>query len=518
MFIDTLEQFFLGNEELFRGLFIHSLGYNFEPYPVIRLDMNLNRSTPKALRESILFKLNHIANNEGLSLDAPNPGSALEGLVKSLWKKYGEREVVVLIDDYDKPILDHINKPELAMKIRDTLCNFYVILKKLENYLHFVFITGISKFGKRALGSKLNDFNDISNLSSYAGICGFTETEFINNFHHLFDNLLSSLVNSGKLKKGDDHKVLINSILKKYKGYSWDGETQVLNPFSINNCFSDNMLDDYWWKTGPPLFLKNAISQDPTAYLQPEWGKVLADDVDGAKISNFRSVDLLFQTGYLTIDNVIINKEDIFEHNRYIDFKHKTYYSLKIPNNEVLGYFTRALFKNLFPLLSDERKKLSCRDGITNSIKAKNATELTEILRKHLANLPYNQNADRTFLWQYEPKLAEFFFHAFFLSFFDGLGLRVIPKPMSSLGRTDIDITLPNDVHAVLDIKYIPNKNNKKELPIDIDITMDKKVNEAIAQAYSSLQYKKYKYQANKVIMTGIVIYARDFVLVKFAE
>ncbi|MDR1607396.1 MAG: AAA family ATPase, partial [Deltaproteobacteria bacterium] len=246
LFVDTLEQLFLGNEELFRGLYIHSKGYDFKPWPVLRLNMARRAASTDALNSSIISHLEAIAEEKELTLKSQDPGDALERLIIDLCKKTKQR-VVVLIDEYDKPILDHINKPELAMEIRENLRDFYVTLKSVVKKLRFVFVTGISKFGKTAIHSALNNLKDITLFPSYAGICGFTETEFINNFHPLFDNLLSSLVNSGKLKNLNDHKGLIKVILDQYNGYSWDGATKVLNPFSINNCFSDNMLENYWW-------------------------------------------------------------------------------------------------------------------------------------------------------------------------------------------------------------------------------------------------------------------------------
>ncbi|MDR1608170.1 MAG: PD-(D/E)XK nuclease domain-containing protein, partial [Deltaproteobacteria bacterium] len=225
----------------------------------------------------------------------------------------------------------------------------------------------------------------------------------------------------------------------------------------------------------------------------------------------------LFQTGYLTIDTATIKFEDNPDPDDSESTTSTTYYSLKIPNKEILDSYKSALFINLFPLLSDKDKKISCRDDITKSINAENAAKLTEILHDHLASVPYTQHADRVRMWNQDPKLGEFFFQAVFLSFFLGLGLIVIPEPMSSQGRSDIDIFLPNDVYVVLELKYIPNESGTKELPIDIDIDMDKKADEAIDQVFRTLQDKKYKNRASKVITAGLVIYDRDKVWVKFA-
>jgi hypothetical protein len=518
MFVNTLENFFRGREELFRGLFIHSLGYKFEPNPVIRLDMDLDSFTPEVLRDSILYNLKCIAKNEGLSLDAPNPRDALKSLVDSLWKKYGERKVVVLIDEYDKPILDLINKPDLAKEIRNVLRNFYIGLKSVENKLRFVFVTGISKFGKTAIHSALNNLNDITHDVNYAGICGYTETEFKDNFSPLFDGLINSLVSSGIFDKKVNNNFLINFILAKYNGYSWDGKTKILNPYSINYCFSKQKLDNYWMKTGPPLLLEHAMAQNPTDYLQPNLKNLLDEEVDNTEIDDLSPVAVLFQTGYLTISEIIpvpgkTNNDDRTEYDGLT-----YYYTLKIPNNEVLKSYNKGLFKHLFPLLAATKQRNNCYSNIINAIMKEDSTELADILHAQLARIPYPLHAERTKKRKLDPELGEFHFHAVFLNFFDGLGLKIIKEAMSSQGRSDIDIFLPNNVYAVLELKYISYKSDKSKSSDKLSNDIEKKADEAIEQLKNTLQDKKYHNQASRIIIAGIVIYDHDSVFVKFTD
>jgi hypothetical protein len=408
------------------------------------------------------------------------------------------------------------------MEIQDTLSNFYITLKKVEKHLHFVFVTGISTLALTSIYSGLDNLYDITREKGYTGICGFTKAELIDNFHPLFDNLLSSLVNSGVLKKGDDHKALIKSILDKYDGYSWGGSTKVLNPFSINKCFADNKLDNYCFDAGPPLLLEHAMSQNPTAYLQCNWDNVLEDDVDKIEIGDLRPISVLFQTGYLTIDALIIKTAEIHKTEGSIFLKSENYYSLKIPNNEVLHSYTNVLFKNLFPLLSDDDAKVSCRNNITNSIKEINDTELSEILEAHLARIPYTQDDYRTRMWKFDPKQGEIFFQAVFLHFFVGLGLRVIPESISSRERSGIDIFIGDNTYVVFELKYLPKESKKEKFSKNIEKAMDKMADEAISQAFSqvsaTLQNEEYKNKASKIITAGIVIYDRDIVFDKFAD
>jgi hypothetical protein len=525
--VDTLEQFFRGNEEFFRGLYIHSKDYDFKPCPVLRLNMARASDSKEILEKSIISHLEDIAEDEDLVLKNSIPAEALERLIKDLKKKHDKQPVVVLIDEYDKPILDHINKPQLAAELRDTLRSFYVGLKNAEENLRFVFVTGISKFAKTAIHSALNNLKDITHLPLFAGICGYTEKEFIDNFSPLFDNFLSLLIASGTFKNGDDQKVLINSILDKYNGYSWDGETRVLNPYSINNCFSVKALGNYWMDTGPPLLFEHAVSQNPTAYLQTNWENLQADDVDKTEIEDLRSVSVLFQTGYLTISKKTDVPKETFKADGSKTVKITTYYSLKIPNDEVLSTYKTDIFKYLFPFLSTTNLKNSCLVKLTNAILSKNAAELADILQAQLARIPYAQHGSKTRMWNNEPKLGEFFFQVIFQSFFDGLGLRdfngldlvkVIPEAMSSEGRSDIDIILPDNVYAVFELKYLPIEDKNNKFPDNLYLLMDKEADKALKQLENTLQTKKYINQSNNIISAGIVIYGRDIVLVKFTD
>ncbi|MDR1577544.1 MAG: ATP-binding protein [Deltaproteobacteria bacterium] len=518
MFVDTLEQFFRGNEELFQGLDIHSKGHDFQPAPVLRLNLARSSSDKNELKQSIISHLTRIATKEGLTIKNQIPAEALEWLIADLSDKNEGKPVVVLIDEYDKPILDHIDKPELAEEMRETLRNFYIGLKNSENILRFVFVTGISKFAKTAIHSALNNLNDITHEKEYASICGYTKNEFIDNFSPLFDNLLSSLITSGILKKGDNHKILTNKILDKYNGYSWDGKTRVLNPYSINNCFSKNKLANFWMKTGPPLILTHVMSKDPTAFFIDNLENISEEDVDETEIGDLKPISILFQTGYLTVDNATIESENTSDSDKKSNEDVNYLYSLKIPNNEVMKYYKKSLFNNLFPVLSNYKIINKFRAEITSYILSKKADELANILHCQLARVAYPQHADRTKMWKDEPKLGEFFFHSIFQNFFDGLGLKVISEASSSRGRSDIDIILSNDVYTVLEIKYISKITDNDKLPKNLNKNMNKKANEALAQLFKTLQDKKYKNQASTVIVAGVVVYDRDIVLVKFAD
>jgi hypothetical protein len=242
-------------------------------------------------------------------------------------------------------------------------------------------------------------------------------------------------------------------------------------------------------------------------------------EVDETEIGDLSPISVLFQTGYFTIDKATIKPEETFKSSGGPDIDVSYLYSLKIPNNEVRNNFKNGLFRSLFPFLSNNKDTInSCYINITKAIISKKTTELVDILQTQLARIPYTQHADRIKMWKYDPKLGEFFFQAIFLSFFDGLGLKVTPEPMSSRGRSDIDILLDGNIYIVLEIKYIPNEGKVFKSHDDLYKDMDKKADEAINQAFKTLQVKKYQNKASKVITAGLVVYDRDIVWIKFAD
>ncbi|MDR1577205.1 MAG: AAA family ATPase [Deltaproteobacteria bacterium] len=513
LLIDALDHFFRGDEDYFRGLSIHAHGYDFKPSPVIRLSLANTSSSPEELGKHIIYDLEDIADREQLSLNRDLPSAALVRLITLLREKYQGASVAVLIDEYDKPILDHLDNPKMAESIRATLRDFYFGLKKVESDLRFVFVTGISKLAKTAIHSTLNNLNDITHDSTYAGICGYTEDEFLDNFSHLFDDFLISL---DWLKKGKNKKDLINAILAKYNGYSWDGITEVLNPYSINNCFAQNNIGDYWLSTGPPLVLEHAIAKEPAAFFPNNLARLTAAEIDESEIGQIRPESILLQTGYLTIEKI-----EKIERNSYGSdgFKYEeevTFYTLKFPNLEVWSSYKTALFRAYFPYLSTQQEKLSCLTKLTDAIIDNNVSDLEKILHSLLASTICSQPAEWEKKWKNDPDLAETFFHSIFQSLFDGLGVNLIPEAITERGRSDIDLLLKEDIYALIELKYIP-KANKKSLFTDKESNSEDKIyNSSFYELKKSLQRIKYWFRASETIVIVIVLSDNADVFVKF--
>ncbi|MDM7273418.1 AAA family ATPase, partial [Sulfurihydrogenibium azorense] len=282
LFVDTLKQAFLGNLHLFEGTYLEN-NWNWEKkYPVIHLDLSKTvNDNVENFKGSLDCILQDIGEDYSIALEKPYPNLKFEELIKKLYKKYN-LEVVVLVDEYDKPILDNIENIEKALEIREVLREFYSILKASDQYLKFVFLTGVSRFSKVSIFSGLNQLNDITLSPTFATICGYTQSEL----ETVFKDRLEG-VNLEELKYW-------------YNGYSWLGE-KVYNPFDVLLFLSEKIFRPYWFETGTPTFLMKLILNNKVFLPKLEEIKandeILANlDVDFLKIEN-----LFFQTGYLTI-------------------------------------------------------------------------------------------------------------------------------------------------------------------------------------------------------------------------
>ena len=294
LLLDTIAEVFGGDRELFNGLYIHDTGYDFEKHPVLRIDMsNIANETPEALKESLLFALEERITEEGFTIAGNIPSDIIKSLIKALYIKY-DKKVVVLIDEYDKPIVDHFDDIMLAEENRKVIRGFYGTLKSMDPYLRLIFITGVSKFTKTSVFSSLNNLLDITMTSRYANICGIAIDDFGDYFKEYIDKLKS-------LRAFSDYADFQGEILKWYDGYSWDGETRVLNPYSLLSFFSQERFSGFWYETGTPTFLVDMLKAKPESFLSLRNLEIRERLLDTFDIRKMEAEPLLFQTGYLTV-------------------------------------------------------------------------------------------------------------------------------------------------------------------------------------------------------------------------
>ena len=288
--LDTINELFSGNRALFKGLWIEDKWDWSETYPVIRLSLDAI-GHEDGLRLALLAALNEIAADFDLTLVAKNPGLAFNELIKKVVRKTG-KQVVILIDEYDRPIVDYIDPYNLDManKQRDVLKNFFSILKSASNNIRFLLITGVSKFSKVSIFSELNHLTDLTIQADYAALCGYTQTEL----EHYFAPYL---------------KVMPPDTLKKmkvwYDGYSWDGATFVYNPFSVLKFFQERVYRNFWFETGTPTFLLKLMRKRFAYKLEEtEVSNLILESFRLEKFDELDVNSILLQTGYLTIKKI----------------------------------------------------------------------------------------------------------------------------------------------------------------------------------------------------------------------
>ncbi len=284
LLLDTIEELFECNEPLFQGLHIHDRWDWSAKYPVVRLSFDANYSEPAQLKSYVINRLKRIARSHNVpsefySDDGPQ---FLENL---LWYLHDatNRQVVVLVDEYDKPVLDSIDNPELAIQNRDYLQGFYGAIKGSANHIRFLFVTGITMFSKMSLFSTMNNLKNISIDPRYATICGYTESDL--------DSVFASEL------EGLDRR----EIQRWYNGYSWRGNDAVYNPWAILNLFDTREFKAHWFTTGLPAFLYRIMMDRQFTPLDIENLNVAESFVSTFDVNEISAEALMFQTGFLTI-------------------------------------------------------------------------------------------------------------------------------------------------------------------------------------------------------------------------
>ena len=295
LLISTLKEIFSGNKELFKKLWIYDK-IKWEVFPVIHIDfLGLKYETQNELMETLEYLIRQNAAAQGVELKEKGFDKRFKELIIKTAQK---NKAVILVDEYDKPIIDFIEteEKEIALSNRKVLKKFYSVLKSADEYIRFVFITGVSKFSRVSIFSDLNNLNDITIDDNYATLLGLTQDELLKYFDDRID-LLSQKMN---MSKND----FLGHVKQWYNGYSWDGRHFLYNPHSILNFFSKNRFGNYWFSTGTPTFLINYIKKQNRSITSFE-----KDEVDGSvfetyDIENLGITPMLFQAGYLTIKGI----------------------------------------------------------------------------------------------------------------------------------------------------------------------------------------------------------------------
>jgi Holliday junction resolvase-like predicted endonuclease len=447
LFLDTLRNIFEGNKELFEGLYIYDKWDWSNTYPVITISWRGNLQTLEKINDVALRILQKNQDDLGVKCsNTRNLSMCLDELIEKTYKRYNQK-VVILIDEYDKPILDNLEQLEVAKEVREYIKGLYSVIKGADEYVKFAFLTGVSKFSKASIFSGLNMLTDISLDEEYGNICGYTQYDIESSFKEYLDD------------------VDLEELKSWYNGYNFLKDP-VYNPFDILQFFSKKKIyDNYWFATGTPTFLIKLIEQNN--YFLPKLSEVVVGKqiLDSFDIENINLEVILYQSGYLTIDKVVEKKAGMLRVREY---------SLKIPNMEVKVSFYDMILdyitKNNTPSVKIELY-MALASNDFNSIKS--------ILQSLFASIPYNNYTGNN-ITHYEGFYATVVF-----SYLSSLGLEIIGEDVTNHGRIDITIKIENTIY-IMEFKVNRNKED------------------ALSQIKEKRYYEKYLSENKEIFLVGI--------------
>ena len=442
--ISTFDALFSGKKELFHGLFAEEFFErpNYKTFPVIRLDMSeiVTYLGMEDLQNSMLLQAMNAARRHGVELSAlaqKNPSMALGELMLLVAEKE-KKPAVVLVDEYDKPILDSLHDIEKTAVFRTVLQSFYTQIKAADERVRFVFITGISKFSKMGIFSAMNNLADISMDERYAAMLGYTEEELTANF--------GGYVEETAVKLEKTKSALIAEMRSYYDGFSFDGKTRLYNPFSTLNFFNVPSFRNYWFESGTPSFIARYIKDRKLTVEQFRGLEVSRDFASyPGEMENATEAGFLYQSGYLSLRPGITDD-----------------YSLDYPNYEVLSAMSALLTANILGgrAESDESRRIFRRHLIDG-----NAPGVVEEFNRLLAAIPYDDyiGAARRTARYFGVSAGEWLYRSALLSYLYGMGLDVSAEPHTSKGRADILVRFMGRVWLI-ELKVAPKDKNAAEL------------------------------------------------------
>jgi hypothetical protein len=414
LLLSTMKAYFLGKRELFEGLAISNLEKNWTEHPVFHIDLNVENYSNGigALDSGLNFNLRMLEETWGVSVEE-TPSTRFMSLIRRAHEKSGKK-VVVLIDEYDKPLLETMDNPQLNEEVRKSLKAFYGVLKTADPWLRFVLLTGVTKFSQVSVFSDLNQLRDISMEEYYAGICGISEAELVANFEPELYALAE------KNKKTYDEA--LREMQKKYNGYHFSHTSEgVYNPFSVLNTFASRDFAYYWFRTGTPTFLVAALKKtDFDLRKLTEGITIPAEAISDYRTENPDPTPILYQSGYLTIKGYDTTTR---------------LYTLGFPNEEVEFGFLGALFPLYAPQISENQVSFVAQ--FFKDLAAGDVEAFMTRLRAFIAGIPYDLH-DRT-----ERNYQMIFYLVFSL-----LGQFTQTEVKSAAGRADMVVTTGDAVYV----------------------------------------------------------------------
>ena len=456
LLVSTLKYLFQGKQALFEGLWIAEHGeWDWEEHPVILLDFSeIDSETTENLRVALEAHLKMQAQDYGITLTSPLLNLQFTEFIHQLFQKTG-KQVVILIDEYDKALIDHLGQGndgvEIAKANRALLKRFFGVLKggSIASALRLVFLTGISRFSKISIFSELNNLADLSMHPAYAGLLGYTQEEL--------ERCFAGYIQDFEEKFTWPRELVLEKLARQYNGYRFsENEQRVYNPFSILRAFSEKRWGHFWFQTGTPTFLINLLKR--ANYNLPEIeglqvGQAIFDNYDLERLS---PEALMFQTGYLTITDL----------KNYV-------YTLDYPNQEVKSAFTESL---LFALTENAAARISSHVlQLAEFLRTEDFDAFFESIHAIFAAIPYD----------IETKRDEGYFHTLFYLVMTAAGVDARSSILTCRGRIDLAIIFPDSVYI-------------------IEFKCNQSAEAAIRQIYEKAYAEPYRRSGVKVVPIGI--------------
>jgi len=447
LLVNTIQELFSGNKAIFEECWVYDK-WNWEKkYPVIKISFAEINYRKHGLEEALDLYLLQIAKEHGIRFETTSYGDQFLELIKTLGR---ETPVVVLIDEYDKPIIDYLEKSEMkqALENREILKTFYAGVKDQDKYLGFFFVTGVSKFSKVSIFSDLNHLTDITINDDCSTLVGYSEAEIKKYYGHYLE------LAAKKLKIS--HSQLLQKIKEWYDGYSWDGVNFMYNPYSILNFFYAKVFKNFWFETGTPTFLIKKLKASDNKLNQSINKLVKESAFNKYDIDNINITAIMFQTGYLTI------KKINYEENKYI---------LEFPNKEVRDSFLDFAVEHYANSSTDEMAYIV--DTLLEALYQNDMKSFFTALQSLFSSITLKQLE--------KVKEYEGFYHSIIYIVLKIVGIRIACEIQSNFGTTDAVIKTENYIYvfefkmgtaqtAIDQIKkrkyYAPYLSDKREILI----------------------------------------------------
>ncbi len=451
LLISTLKAIFQGKRELFKGLAIDSLEYDWKTYPVIHLDMGSSQAaTVEDFTKNLQCMLARIEKVYNLaSGEDQTPSSRFKTIVESLAEKSPEGSVVILVDEYDKPLLGHLGQKEV-LGFRDVLKSFYSVIKTTESLQRFAFITGVSKFSKVSIFSGLNNLIDLTMDAQAATLLGYTKEELLDNFSEYIERLAEAECLS--------YDEAVEKLTRWYDGYLFEEKSKkIFNPVSVGKSLTELKLKNYWFETATPTFLVKLLRKNVL-----DLGNLAAQEKDFStyEVEDPAVLALLVQTGYLTIAGF----EQLSETERF--------YRLDFPNLEVRNSFNDYLLAGFANINDIDETQFLCK--ITSAIRAGDIDMMLETAKGFFANIPYDITLAN-----------EKYYQTIFFSLFTLIGLRIKAEVHTNIGRIDAVIERPQEIWI---FEFKLNGTSKS----------------ALKQIHEKRYYEKYLASGKEIKLIGV--------------